>query len=115
MKTKTNKKSEKVSESEKASEKVIKKETKAPKKGSFLVVIETNGEKYETLTDDIASAIMAVKAPLYKTQTVIRVTYGDKTVVRQMFTAFARRLFNNPMTAFIFEKGVRQALNAPSK
>lgn len=105
----------KIESVEEVAKKVIAKETKAPKKGSFVVVIETNGEKYETITDDISSAIMAVKAPLYKTQTVIRVTYGDKTVVRQMFTAFARRLFNNPMTAFIFEKGIRQALNAPAK
>lgn len=98
---------------EKVVKEVLDKVTK--KKGDFKVIIETNGEVYETLTNDIASAIQAVKAPIYKTQTVFKVTYGNKTVERVINVPMARRLFSNPLTAIIFESNLRDALNAPSK
>lgn len=79
-------------------------------KGKYYLEIKTNDQVFETTTDDIAEAIIAFKIPVFKTQTFIKVSNGKKTVEKYMFTAFARRLFRNQITAKIFAKNVILAL-----
>ena len=87
-------------------------EAKPKGEGKFHVVVETGNETFEYDTDDIGQSLIDLKFTHFKTKTVIKVSYGGKTIDRVMFVAQARRFFNNPMSAEIFEKNIKLALNA---
>lgn len=109
----TKKKTAPKAKGQKAKKTTIKKAQTAPKaKGAFHVAISTSGQEHEAHVDSIAEYLTSLDLGLINTKTVIRVTYGDKTVEKLLMCGKARLLFTQKLHAEVFEKNIKIALNA---
>jgi hypothetical protein len=77
----------------------------------YSVTIEMSGESFTVETDDIQEALLAFKPGKMTTKAVITVEYGEKKTEDYMFPARARRVFNHPMTAFVFARNLTRRLH----
>ena len=88
-----------------AEEKVEKKETKV-NNGAYHVFLDLNDKTYEVDTDDIKATILSFKPSLLKTSLTVKVTKGNKMVVRYLYLNDARRLFSNDITLGVFVRNI---------
>lgn len=102
-KTKTIKKVEKVKKDDVVKEQKINNEVK---KALYHVFLELNDKTYEVDTDNVEEAILSHKPPVLKTSLTVKVTKGQKTIVRYLYLKDARRLFNNKITLMVFVRNL---------
>jgi hypothetical protein len=65
-------------------------------KFAYHMIVETNGTEFSTETNDLFQAILDMPIPpLFKTETIFRITKEDKTIEKILQVYEARRVFQN--------------------
>jgi len=75
-----------------------------PKKADklFHLIVECNGNEFSTETDSLLEAIQSMPVPpIFKTETIFRVTKGAKTIEKVLKVFEARRVFANDVSCEI--------------
>ena len=80
--------------------------------GKITLSVSFNGETFNTKTDDVKEALLALKPEVIKSKVIIEASANGRTTKQMLFPARAKLIFRNDIAAEVMAKNIKLLLNA---